>query len=95
MRPLQRGHEMLTSSMCDGSDFNPKEISNNLALTTGLGGVNGFFFLLLIRMLFVGYSFATCLLLIFGLSTISGFLIEILLQLLEIPLGYYGIHYCK
>ena len=65
--------------------------------STGLGGVNGSIggsCLLLIRMLYVGYSFATCLLFIFGLSTISGFLIEILLQLLEMPIGYYGIVYC-
>ena len=67
--------------------------------STGLGGVNGSISgscILSIRMFYVGYSFATCLLLLFfGLYTISELLIEILLQLLEMPLGYYGIVYCK
>ena len=67
--------------------------------STGLGGVNGSISgscFLLIRMLYVGYSFATCLLLLFfGLYTISELLIEIFLQLLEMPLGYCGIVYCK
>ena len=67
--------------------------------STGLGGVNGSIsgsFLLLIRMLYVGYSFATFLLLLFfGLYTISELLIETFLQLLEMPLGYCGIVYCK
>ena len=54
--------------------------------STELGGVNGSISgscFLLIRMLYVGYSFAICLLLIFGLSTISGFLIEIFSNFLK------------
>ena len=31
MRPLQRGHEMSASPMCDGLDFNAEEFSNNFA----------------------------------------------------------------
>ena len=63
--------------------------------STELGGVNGSMSgscFLLIRMLYVGYSFAICLLLIFGLSTISGFLIEIFSQAFHhftITLAYY------
>ena len=95
---LCRGVTKCRYRPCVMNWISTKRKSPTTSPSTGLGGVNGSISgscFLLIRMLYVGYSFATCLLLIFGLSTISGFLIEIPLQLLEMPLGYCGIVYCK